>query len=171
MPNTMAEVEEYLGKELSFNADDLLRTNKENIQLCSMRKMMKKQGMSKLLKVALTSLRFLLLGRFVWALAGNVLAQETRGQGFLGMPFWWAGRKIHRLISYFHYSICPQTLTLDGTLDLLVTGNPDLENVPMELYSEIFGSKASAPFGVLPEKALRRFSDMERHLPRMQIDD
>ena len=171
VPNTMAEVEEYLRKELSFNANDLLRTNKEIMQLCSMRKEMKKQGMSKFLRMPLTSLRFLFLRRFIWALSGNVLAGKPRGRGFLEMPFWWAVRKIHCFISYFHYSICPQTLTFDGTLDLLVTGNPGMKDIPMELYREIFGGKIGAPFGDSPEKALRRFSDIETHLPRMQIDE
>ena len=171
VPSTMAEVEEYLGKELSFDVDELLKINKEGMKLTSIRKEMKKQGVGKFLRKPLASLKLLLFRRFVWKLSHNVLAQEGRSRGILGRPFWWCVRKIHCFLSYFHYSMCPQTLSFDGTLNLLVTGIPRMENIPMELYREIFGSKGGAPLDALPEKALRSFSDMEAHLPRMEIDE
>ncbi|KAF3245263.1 hypothetical protein TWF192_007464 [Orbilia oligospora] len=65
--------------------------------------------------------------------------------------------------------MCPHILTFDGTLDLLVSGNPRMVNVPLDLYREIFGSKGTPPIS-LPGGSLRQFSDMEVHLPRMAID-
>ncbi|KAG8528329.1 uncharacterized protein KY384_007247 [Bacidia gigantensis] len=172
VPSTMAEVEEYLAKELSFDVDELLSMNKETKELTSIRKEMKKQGIGKFLRRPLSLLKFLILKNFVFILSGNVLAQEgTHGRSILGKPLWWCVRKLHCFLSYFHYSMCPQTLTFDGTLDLLVSGNPRMQNVRVELYREIFGSKGGAPSDLLLEKASLNFSDMEAHLPKMDMDE
>lgn len=170
-PKTMAEVEDYLRKELAFDTDELLRINKESLELASIRKESKKQICSMLLRRPLTSMKFLLFRVFVGRLSNNVLAQTSQGRNTTGKPFWWFVRKIHFFLSYFHYSMCPQALTFDGTLDLLVAGNPRMENVVTELYAEIFGNKGGRSLMPVPETALRRFADMEAHLPRMTIDE
>ena len=171
VPSTMVEVEEYLGRELSFDVDELLKISEESIKLSSMGEKIKKQGIGKFLRIPFISVKFWLLRKFVWALSSKVLAQEVCCQGISGRFFWWCVRKYHGFLAYFHYSMCPHMLTFDGTLDLMVTGNPGLEKVPLELYREIFGNKRQGPLDVLPEKNLRRFSDMEAHLPRMNLDD
>ncbi|KAH6889867.1 putative undecaprenyl diphosphate synthase-domain-containing protein [Thelonectria olida] len=171
VPSTMLEVEEYLKNELSFDADELRNILNENSKLCSIQKDMKKQGAAKFLKMPWTTFRLLIFRKFVWALSDSVLAQEDHSQSILGRPFWWCVRKLHCFFSYFHYTMCPQTLTFDGTLDLLVTGNPGMGNVLADLYREIFGSKDDVALPDLPNKGLRRFSDMQAHLPRMDIDE
>ncbi|KAF3930085.1 hypothetical protein ABW19_dt0205276 [Dactylella cylindrospora] len=166
-PNTMEEVEAYLRSELPFDADELRKINIESSRLCSIPKEMRNQGFGKFLRQPLTSIRLLLLGRYVRMLSNNVLAPEN--QSLFECSFWWGIRKAHCFLSYFHYSMCPKFLTFDGTLDLLVTGNPRMSNVPIDLYREIFGNKG-IPSVSLPGGALRQFSDIEVHLPRMEID-
>lgn len=169
VPKTMAEVEDYLRNELAFDTDELLRINKESLEMASIRKESKKQLFGAIFSRPLTSSKFLLLRVFVGKLSNNVLAQDS--QTTTGKPFWWCVRKIHFFLSYFHYSMCPQALTFDGTLDLLVAGNPRMENVVAELYAEIFSNKGGPSLMPVPEAALRRFADMEAHLPRMTIDE
>ena len=171
VPSTMVEVEEYLEMKLSFDADELLKIHMETRKLLSIRQEVSKQGASKFLRMPWTSMKFFFMRIFVLALTSKVLSREGRSQSNFGRLLWWSARKFHGLLSYFHYSICPSTLTFDGTLDLLVTGNPGMENIPMELYREIFGNKIAAPLDSSPGKALRRFSDMKAHLPRMKIDE
>jgi short-chain Z-isoprenyl diphosphate synthase len=171
VPSTMVEVEQYLRNELSFDADELLKILDGNSKLCSIRENMKKQGVGKFWRMPCTTFRLGIFKTFVWILSGNVLAQEGLSCGILGRSFWWCVRRVHCFFSYFHYSICPQTLTFDGTLNLLVAGNPGMGNVLTDLHREIFGSKDGAALAGLPEKGLRRFADMEAHLPRMEIDE
>ncbi|KAH8680410.1 putative undecaprenyl diphosphate synthase-domain-containing protein [Ilyonectria robusta] len=81
------------------------------------------------------------------------------------MSFWWCLRKASCFLSHFHYSICPRTLTLDGTLDLLVSGDSRMADVSTDLYHEIFGSNHDSLFKGLPNESLRRFPDIEAHVP------
>ncbi|KAK6529286.1 hypothetical protein TWF281_008463 [Arthrobotrys megalospora] len=168
VPSTMAEVEEYLRRELSFDAEELKCISNENSKLISMWNEMQKQGRTKFLTRPHTSIQLLLLTRFARQLSNNVLAEKTC-YGMFESSFWWCVRKVQCFLSHFHYSMCPRTLTFDGTLDLLVSGNPRMANIPTELYREIFGSKGTLPIR-LPGGSLRWVSDMEAHLPRMNID-
>lgn len=168
VPNTMAEIEEYLRNELPFDTQILERIKTESNELGSMWIEMQKQGFTKFLMRPRTSISLILLMEFVQRLSNNVLA-EAPPYGIFESAFWWCIRNVQCLFSYFHYSICPQILTFDGTLNLLVSGNPRMASVPLDLYHEIFGSKVVPPIS-LPGGSLRRFSDMEAHLPRMAID-
>ncbi|KAF3903275.1 hypothetical protein ABW20_dc0109063 [Dactylellina cionopaga] len=168
VPNTMVEVEEYLKGELSFDSDILLKINKDSFELCSIRAEMRRQGVAGFLRRPLASFKLFLFHKYTRGLSRNVLSQG-KSHSIFHAPVWWALRKLHYFISQFHYSMCPQSLTFDGTLDLLVSGNPRMANVPLDLYREIFGIKGNPPVD-LPGKGLRRFSDMEAHLPRMEID-
>ena len=172
VPATMAEVERFLENELSFDPEELLKVNQEYVELSSLRHETKKHGVGKFLRRPLTSLRLFLFRRFAFDLSHDVLAQDChRSRSNLGRLFWWFTRKVHCFLSYFHYSTCPTTLTFDGTLNLLVEGVPGMENVSMELYQEIFGGKNGAPLDAHSEKALRPYSDMNAHLPKMKVDE
>ncbi|KAK6510434.1 hypothetical protein TWF506_009541 [Arthrobotrys conoides] len=168
VPNTIAEIEEYLRQELQFDTEGLRLLKNEGNELTSMWAELKKQGYTKLLKSPRTSITLLLLAKFAQRLSDNVLL-ETHHHGVFESSFWWCIRKVQCLLSYFHYSMCPHVLTFDGTLDLLVSGSPRMANVPLDLYHEIFGAKGTPPIS-LPGGSLRQFSDVEAHLPRMAID-
>ncbi|KAK6353813.1 hypothetical protein TWF730_008237 [Orbilia blumenaviensis] len=168
VPNTMAEVEEYLRSELKFDTKVLKDINDENSQLSSVWDEMRRQGFTKFLIRPRTSVQLVLLTKFVRRLSNNVL-EDKACHGIFESLFWWCIRKLQCFLSFFHYSMCPQVLTFDGTLNLLISGNPRMADVPIELYREIFGNKGAPPIS-LPGGSLRQFSDMEAHLPRMEID-
>ncbi|KAK6335222.1 hypothetical protein TWF718_010658 [Orbilia javanica] len=168
VPNTMADIEEYLRKELPFDTEKLEIIKREGTQVVSMWTEMRKRGFAEFLMRPRTSISLLLLTRFSRKLSDNVLAESSH-HGIFESSFWGCIRKVHCFLSYFHYSICPQILTFDGTLGLLVTGNPRMATVPSDLYHEIFGGKGIPPVS-LPGGSLRQFSSMEVHLPRMAID-
>lgn len=170
VPQTMVELEQYLQRELSFHADELAEIYTELCDLTSVRRGLKERGLGSFLTRPLASARLLLFQGLVRKLSSQVLASQDESQIISDQLFWWCLRKVHCFLSYFHYSVCPYSLTFEGTLRLLVAGVPRMENVVMELYCEIFGTKGSALMTSLPEVALRRFSDMEAHLPRMEID-
>ncbi|KAF3125622.1 hypothetical protein TWF569_000732 [Orbilia oligospora] len=168
VPNTMTEIEEYLQQQLPFDTERLKGLKEKDNELTKMRIELQKQGITRVLRSPRTSITLLLLTKFVQRLSDNVL-METYRHGIFEPSFWWCIKKVQCFLSYFHYSMCPHILTFDGTLDLLVSGNPHMANVPLDLYREIFGSKGTPPIS-LPGGSLRQFSDMEAHLPRMAID-
>lgn len=84
VPSTMAEVEEYLRRELSFDTDGILKIHQETRKLSGLREDMKKQGIGKFLRMPFTSLKFLFLRRFVWTLSTDVLAQNNRSRNIFG---------------------------------------------------------------------------------------
>ncbi|KAF3111670.1 hypothetical protein TWF569_006646 [Orbilia oligospora] len=51
---------------------------------------------------------------------------------------------------------CPSMLTFDGTLELLITRYPNLEDVPIGLYREIFGAEGKSTPRNLPGQGLRK---------------
>ncbi|KAF3914269.1 hypothetical protein AA313_de0209043 [Arthrobotrys entomopaga] len=169
VPNTITEIEEYLNSQLPMDSDTAVRFNQINASLCSIRTEAKKQGYGKFLRQPVTTIKMMLLRMFVQHLSHNVLTQDLARKGPFQRFMWWNVRKVHHFLSYFHYSLCPTELTFDGTLEILVAGNPRMTNVPIDLYREIFGNDEKIPIS-LPGHAIRRFADMEAHLPRMDID-
>ncbi|KAK6535428.1 hypothetical protein TWF694_001888 [Orbilia ellipsospora] len=168
VPNTIAEIEDYLGNRLPMDTDVPIRLHRIGAELCNLRAEAKKQGYSKFLRQPIITIKWILLRKFVRHLSEDVLTYHSTDKGFIQRFLWWNIRKIHWFLSYFHYSVCPSELTFDGALEILVAGNPRMANVPIDLYREIFGNE-KIPIG-LPGQAIRRFADMEAHLPRMDID-
>lgn len=187
VPSTIDEIEEYLHRELSFDVEELMRIHRGTAKICSLRKEVRKQGANQFLKRPIAFLKLVLMKWFIFSLSTKVLAQRYLDPSKtstndkytispLAILFWWSIRKAHCFLSYFHYSTCPQTLTFDGSLNLLVSGNPRTATIPSELYQEIFATTgdSSTHSTKQPEErpTLRRFkSDMEAHLPNMQIDE
>ncbi|EPS45067.1 hypothetical protein H072_1052 [Dactylellina haptotyla CBS 200.50] len=172
VPNTMVEIEEYLRSQIALDSDEPLMFYIWNSRLCSLRTEARKYGYRQFLRKPITSIKLALLRTFVKQLATNVLDHNSiKHQNRIEHAAWWCVRKVHSFLSYFHYSLCPSELTFDGTLDLLVAGNPRMAGVPLDLYREIFGIKEKGVPVNLPGHTLRRFADMEAHLPRMAIDE
>ncbi|VUC31915.1 unnamed protein product [Clonostachys rosea] len=171
VPSTIEEVEEYLQSEILLDFEKAQEINKEFSRLWRIRSNLRKHGVGSYFWSTMPLIRLALVKHWASALSGTVLAPTGRKESLLGRPFWWCARKIHCFFSHFHYSMCPQMLTFDGTLDLMVAGNPGNDNVLTELYSEIFGNKGNAQSINIPGQALRRFSDLEAHLPQMEIDN
>jgi short-chain Z-isoprenyl diphosphate synthase len=169
-PKMMIEVEVFLQQTLPLDVDELLKINSEGLELVSVWKETKKQGIRRFLKTPFTSIRFILFNLFVFQLSKRVLAKPSQRNNILEQIFWWLARKLHGLFSNFHYSLCPQTLTFDGTMDLFLAGAPGTENVLKELYSEIFGSQDCRQAIGVRGKVLRRYADLETHLPNMNIN-
>lgn len=168
VPMTMAEVEQYLRKELQFDGHQAPKIQREYVWQCNLLNKNGAPGYGELLRRPFTFAALFLFRRFVWALSGSVIGDESCSRGVVGMPLWWCLRKASCFLSYFHYSIYPRTLTLDGTLDLLVSGNPRMDDVSTDLYLEIFGSNEDSLFKGLPNESLRRFPDMEAHVPTIK---
>ncbi|KAK6511839.1 hypothetical protein TWF481_000745 [Arthrobotrys musiformis] len=168
VPNTMTEIEEYLRKELSFDPKMLESLKTEGDNLTSMWTELRRQGFIELLMRPRLSITLILFTKFAERLSSNVLAEQTR-PGIFESSFWWCIKKAQCFLSFFHYSMCPQMLTFDGTLDLLVSGNPRLASSPLDLYSEIFGNKG-VPSTSLTGGSLRQSSEMKTRLPQMAID-
>ncbi|KAL4723058.1 hypothetical protein ACLX1H_010299 [Fusarium chlamydosporum] len=55
-------------------------------------------------------------------------------------------------------------------MDLLLAGNPRMENALAELHGEIFGNTDDLQATDSPGKVLRRYADLEAHLPSMTIE-
>ncbi|EGX45688.1 hypothetical protein AOL_s00140g4 [Orbilia oligospora ATCC 24927] len=64
-------------------------------------------------------------------------------------------------------------LTFDGTLELLITRYPNLEDVPIGLYQEIFGTKGESTPKNLPGQGLRKRGGAESgsRISGMEIDE
>ncbi|KAH6967686.1 putative undecaprenyl diphosphate synthase-domain-containing protein [Ilyonectria sp. MPI-CAGE-AT-0026] len=165
VPMTMAEVQQYLRKELQFDGLQTPKIQHEYLFLCNLLEKKGALGDGGLLRRPFTFAALFVFRRFVWALSGSVIGDESCSRGVVGMSFWWCLRKASCFFSYFHYSICPRTLTLDGTLDLLVSGDSRMADVSTDLYQEIFGSNDDSLSQGLHNKSLRRFPDIEAHVP------
>ncbi|RBR24275.1 uncharacterized protein FIESC28_02765 [Fusarium coffeatum] len=165
-PKTLGEVERFLGQRLSFDTTELLKIHSESSNLSSIRNEIKKQGVRKSLQRPVTLMRWALFNLFVRRLSKRVLAGPSQKCNILERGFWWMTRKLNILFSTFHYSLCPRTLTFDGTMDLLLKGSPRMENTLVELHSEIFGSKD----GRHAISGQGHHADLEAHLPSMDVD-
>lgn len=165
VPMTMTEVEQYLQNELQFDGHQTPKIQHEYLFLCNLLEKKGAPGDGGLLRRPFTFAALFLFRRFVWALSVNVIRDERCSRGVVDMSFWWCLRKASCFLSHFHYSICPRTLTLDGTLDLLVSGDSRMADVSTDLYHEIFGSNHDSLFKGLPNESLRRFPDIEAHVP------
>ena len=164
-PKTMEEIETFLGETLPLDTAELLTIHSQNSELGGIWKEIKKQGIRRSLRKPFTLIRWAIFNLFIYRLSKKVL-DEAPNCNIVEQGFWWATRRLNILFSTFHYSLCPRTLTFDGTMDLLLKGSPRMENVLVELHSEIFGSKNSRH--AIAHQGGR--ADLEAHLPSMDID-
>ncbi|KAH7198895.1 putative undecaprenyl diphosphate synthase-domain-containing protein [Fusarium flagelliforme] len=165
-PKTMEDVEKFLEETLSFGKAELLTIHSESSELGGIWKEIKRQGVRRSLRKPFTLLRWGIFNLFVFRLSKRVLAGSPRNCNTIERGVWWMIRNLNILFSTFHYSLCPRALTFDGTMDLLLTGSPRMENILTELHSEIFGSKV----GHRITSDLQSHTDLEAHLPSMDID-
>ncbi|KAJ4129762.1 hypothetical protein NW768_006731 [Fusarium equiseti] len=165
-PKTMIEVEQFLQETLPLDSAELLEIHLQTSEFAGIWKEVRKHGIRRSLRNPFALMRWGIFNMFVFRLSKKALASSSRKCYISEWGVWWMIRKLNILFSTFHYSLCPRTLTFDGTMDLLLKGNPRMENILVELHSEIFGSKD----GHLFTDNLRGHADLEAHLPSMDID-
>ncbi|KAJ2980008.1 hypothetical protein NQ176_g2908 [Zarea fungicola] len=162
VPDSLAEVEDYLAKTLSCRSEDLIKINNESLALLSVTRLLREQGLGMVFRSPLVCARLLGYNMLARALSTRVLLQELsdgqRQEGF----FWGCVRRVQWFLQRFHYSICPRSLTFHGTLELFALAHPRLQNVVEETYTEIFGRNGIS--------FKDKFSTVEDHLPKTKLD-
>ncbi|KAM0187043.1 hypothetical protein ACHAPI_011361 [Fusarium lateritium] len=165
-PKTMVEVEQFLQETLPDDPAELSKIHSKSSEFNGIWKEVKNQGVPRLLRNPWTLIRWGIFNVFVYRLSKRVLAGPSLSYSIIERGVWWTIRMFNILLPTFHYSLCPRTLTFDGTMELLLKGSPRMENILVELHSEIFGSKDGHHF----TGDLCGHSDLEAHLPSMDID-
>jgi tritrans,polycis-undecaprenyl-diphosphate synthase [geranylgeranyl-diphosphate specific] len=168
--STISDVEEYLRNEFGMDPKKALDIFRVHTKLQNIQTEIRTLGFWRVLRKPFTTIQMLLFIAYVRRLSRNVLLQPYEDSGIIERLVWWCVRKIHCCISYFHSTICPEILSLDGSLQLMGTVIPNMESVVLEMHQEIFGKGDSPQSRQLPNKATQKPSELEAHLPRMKAD-
>lgn len=165
LPTTMPEVEAYLQERLPMDINEMLHLTAHIFNLLDP---WSGQSSSTSPTQFLASCKLWLFRSYTWKVCDKALLPN--GTSKYGAGAWWCIEKLHAAISLFHYSLCPDVLTFNGTLRLIISANPRMKLVLKDLSLEIFGvhdGSMKQDFMQVPQHHF----DIEAHLPKMETDD